>query len=76
MSGNPAGRRKSGRSCAVAVRRILDPFADELVERCLEQALKGDVNALSACVSLYSAVLPLLRPTAKEDAQNAPTTTK
>ena len=56
-SGNLAGRPKEARSQARAIRRILDPYCNELVERCLEKALSGDTNAVAACVTIYATAI-------------------
>jgi hypothetical protein len=50
QSGNPAGRPLGRRDRRVAMREMLQPYADELVAKVVEMAKGGDVAALRICI--------------------------
>ena len=49
-SGNPKGRPKGALSKRVQLARLLDPHAEQLVEKMIELALNGDVPTLRLCI--------------------------
>lgn len=49
-SGNPNGRPKGALSKRSQLAKLLEPKAEELIEKMLELALSGDVNALRLCI--------------------------
>lgn len=49
-SGNPNGRPKGALSRRSQLSKLLEPKAKELVDKMLELALGGDVNALRLCI--------------------------
>ena len=61
QSGNPSGARpgpRFGRAALErAVRTHVAPVIDELVERTVEAALKGDTGAAAALVNAYSTAM-------------------
>lgn len=50
QSGNPAGRRKGSVNKRTELSKLLDPYADKLVNKMIELALNGDVTALRLCI--------------------------
>jgi len=50
QSGNPAGRPKGIRDRRVALRSMLEPHSNALVEKSVELALNGDTQALKLCL--------------------------
>jgi len=49
-SGNPKGRPKGIQDKRVALRSMLEPHAEKLVDVVVKKALKGDVAALRICL--------------------------
>lgn len=50
QSGNPAGRPKGIQDKRTALRELLEPHAEQLVEKAKELALNGDTTALRLCL--------------------------
>ncbi len=50
QSGNPNGRPKGIQDRRVALRAMLDPHKDALVEKAVELALDGDTQAMKLCL--------------------------
>jgi len=50
MSGCPSGRPKGIADKRVELRKLLEPNAKALVEKVIELALAGDINALRLCI--------------------------
>lgn len=53
QSGNPSGKRGHIGSRLTAVRKMIEPFSTELLEKTLARALEGDQCATTTCLSLY-----------------------
>lgn len=49
-SGNPAGRPKGIQDKRVALRALLEPHAEALIEKAVAMALEGDSTALRLCI--------------------------
>lgn len=49
-SGNPQGRPKGVADKRVEMRKLLEPRANELINKAVELALNGDVQALRLCL--------------------------
>jgi hypothetical protein len=67
QSGNPRGRPKGIQDRRVALRAMLDPHKDALVEKAVELALGGDTQALKLCLErlippIKSTELPVQAP--------------
>ncbi|MCG7939495.1 MAG: DUF5681 domain-containing protein [Candidatus Thiodiazotropha lotti] len=61
QSGNPKGRPKGSRKIS-KLRAKLEPYADDLIEKAVDLALGGDLQALKLCLER---LLPPLRPQAE-----------
>ncbi|CAJ0691643.1 hypothetical protein KXR69_16090 [Ralstonia holmesii] len=48
QSGNPAGKPKGAKDKRTALRELLQPHAEQLVQKAVKLALDGDTTALSA----------------------------
>jgi hypothetical protein len=51
QSGTPQGRPKGLTDRRTALRELLEPHAEKLVRKAVAMAVKGDVAALSLCIS-------------------------
>lgn len=49
-SGNPKGRPSGTLTKHAKMRQLLESRADELISKCVDLALSGDVNALRLCI--------------------------
>ncbi|QLZ70636.1 hypothetical protein FOLKNPGA_03450 [Legionella sp. PC1000] len=49
-SGNPAGRKPGIRNRRTQLSQLLEPHAEQLVNKAVELALSGDINALKLCL--------------------------
>lgn len=49
-SGNPAGRPKGVKDRRVALRELLEPHAEKLVQKVVDLAMAGDVQAMRICI--------------------------
>ena len=58
VSGNPAGKPKGARDKRTALRRLLEPHSEALVQKAVEMALAGDTTALRLCMER---IIPALR---------------
>ncbi|MCG8053856.1 MAG: DUF5681 domain-containing protein [Candidatus Thiodiazotropha endolucinida] len=61
QSGNPKGRPRGSRKIS-KLRAKLEPYADDLIEKAVDLALGGDLQALKLCLER---LLPPLRPQAE-----------
>lgn len=50
QSGNPTGRPKGIPDRRVALRALLDPYAEQIVAKVVRMALRGDPAALRICI--------------------------
>ncbi len=50
QSGNPSGRPKGSKDKRTALRALLEPHAEKLVEKAVALALEGDSTALRLCI--------------------------
>jgi hypothetical protein len=50
ISGNPGGRPRGIMDKRTELRKLLEPYAEALVEKVIELALAGDINALRLCI--------------------------
>lgn len=50
QSGNPAGKPKGARDKRTELRALLQPHAEDLVQKAVELAKAGDVSALRICI--------------------------
>lgn len=62
-SGNPSGRPRGSENTRTQLSRLLQPYADQLINKAVELALGGDTIALRLCVER-------LIPKAKPDTLN------
>lgn len=49
-SGNPLGRPKGSRNIQTQLIKLLEPHAEQLINKMVEKALEGDPNALRLCI--------------------------
>jgi len=49
-SGNPSGKKKGTLNKRTQLAKLLEPHAQELIEKAVELARNGDVNALRLCI--------------------------
>jgi len=49
-SGNPSGRPKGSIDKRTELRRLLTPYAPELIQKAVDMALAGDTTALRMCL--------------------------
>ena len=50
QSGNPAGKPKGAKDKRTALRELLQPHAEQLVQKAVKLALDGDTTALRICI--------------------------
>ena len=50
QSGNPAGKPKGAKDKRTALRELLQPHAEQLVQKAVKLALEGDTTALRICI--------------------------
>lgn len=67
QSGNPRGRPKGSRDKRTAIRSLLEPHSEKLVNTVIARALDGDIAALKLC---FDRLMPPLR--AKDEKVNLP----
>lgn len=60
QSGNPAGKPKGAKDKRTALRALIEPHAEKLVNKVVEMALTGDTIALRICIDR---IIPALKPT-------------
>ena len=65
QSGNPAGKEKGTLNKRTQLARLLEPYAEELINKAVELAKSGDINALRLCIER-------LVPKASNEAINLP----
>ena len=58
QSGNPAGKPKGARDKRTALRKLLEPHSEALVQKAVDMALEGDTTALRLCLER---IIPALR---------------
>ena len=58
QSGNPAGKPKGARDKRTALRALLEPHSEALVQKAVDMALEGDTTALRMCLER---IIPALR---------------
>jgi len=63
-SGNPSGRPKGSPDSRTVLRELLKPHAVELVQKAVDMALEGNVQALKLCLDRC---IPPLRSEILED---------
>ncbi|MFO9416548.1 DUF5681 domain-containing protein [Legionella pneumophila serogroup 1] len=49
-SGNPTGRPKGSRNIQTQLIKLLEPHAEQLINKMVEKALEGEPNALKLCI--------------------------
>ncbi len=49
-SGNPSGRPKGSRNIQTQLIKLLEPHAEQLINKMVEKALEGDPHALRFCI--------------------------
>ncbi|ABQ54210.1 DUF5681 domain-containing protein [Legionella pneumophila] len=49
-SGNPSGRPKGSRNIQTQLIKLLEPHAEQLINKMVEKALEGDPHALRLCI--------------------------
>jgi hypothetical protein len=64
-SGNPAGRPRGSRNTQTQLFKLLEPHAEKLINKMVEEALEGDPQALRLCIER---LLPKARHNAIENA--------
>jgi len=57
-SGNPAGKPKGARDKRTALRKLLEPHSERLIQKAVDMALEGDTTALRLCLER---IVPALR---------------
>ncbi|WP_131778378.1 DUF5681 domain-containing protein [Legionella bozemanae] len=50
QSGNPSGKKPGTHNKRTALAKLLEPHAENLINKAVELALEGDVNALKLCL--------------------------
>lgn len=50
QSGNPTGRPRGALSKRTQLAKLLEPHAEKLIEKAIQLALEGDMNAMRLCV--------------------------
>ena len=50
QSGNPSGKKPGTHSKRTGLAKLLEPHAENLINKVVELALDGDVNALKLCI--------------------------
>lgn len=50
QSGNPAGRPQGALNKRAQLAKLLEPHATNLINKVIELALSGDINALRLCI--------------------------
>src|SRR6185437_4765179 len=57
-SGNPSGKKRGTLNKRTELAKLLDPHAENLIQKLIELALQGDISALKVCMDR---VLPRAR---------------
>lgn len=70
-SGNPAGKRPGTKDRRTELRQLLQPHAKDLLQKVVDLALEGDLQALRLCIDR---LVPTLKPTTEPAATALPTT--
>lgn len=50
QSGNPKGRKKGGKTQSTIIRQQLESHSDEIINKVVEIALRGNLNAIKLCL--------------------------